>query len=141
MPKNKKPEKKITSIGSRYIKTNEPIFNRTIHVFLNYPDKKFIEWARKNGDKNYSEGWDPNFAAFSQSISIENKPDEYIISIQKFDWTIIDQGSLIHEIVHTIFKIWKTNAIPFALDNQEFFAHSVANLYEDIAYKIRKKTA
>jgi hypothetical protein len=67
-------------------------------------------------------------------------PIEWVIIVSNFDWHIRDQGTLIHEIVHTIVKIWKSNNVECAAINQEFLAHEVGNLYEDICRKIFTKT-
>ena len=131
-------KKTIDVKRKQYFKLNEAIFDRPVHVFLNYSHSEFVKWVRKYGVDRYKNDneYDVNFYAFSTIIHGKNRPDEWVICMQSFDWTIKDQGSLIHEIVHTILKIWNNNNIPHTLDNQEFLAHSVGQLYEDIAAKI-----
>lgn len=120
-----------------HLVVTESIFKRTVHVFLNYSSKEFDEWAaKKNITNDTGCSKDQEFSAFATHIESTDSPAEYVIVICKFDWTIQDQGTLIHEIVHVVMRIWQSNNIPVALDTQEFLAHSVGNLFEDIAVKI-----
>ena len=131
--------KKDKSIGKRYIKVGEAIFNRTVHVLLNHSDAEYRGWLKKCFNMDDPPEMDADkFAGRSFELCFFDKPTEWVILVNRFDWDIKGQGTLIHEIVHTIIKIWKSNNIPYTIDNQEFLAHSVANLYEDIARKIWK---
>ena len=134
-------KKSVSKIPKRYFTVKESIFNRRVHVFINYSHKEFAEWANKKGDSsyNYDDNQDKNFAGFSTELLVSDEPTEWLIVMKHFDWKIKEQGTLIHEIVHTIIKIWKNNNIPFTPDNQEFLAHEIGNLYEDIAAQIFNK--
>jgi hypothetical protein len=130
--------KKLT-VGKKHIVLRDPIFGCKIHVFVNYSYAAFGKWLAKVGA--YEQGgsrdnYEDNFAGFSTVMSTKGKPDQFIICVKEFDWTLSDQNTLIHEIVHTIIKIWSSNNIPYNLDTQEFLAHSIGNLYEDIASKL-----
>jgi hypothetical protein len=137
---NKKP-------GKLYFKIKECIFHRTVHVFLNYSNAQYNVWLKQHVTKlggtvvsEAREEFDDNFDAFSSSWDVKGHPSEWAVSVQDFDWTIQDQGTLIHELVHTIIKIWGFNNIPVSEDSQEFFAYSVGNMYKDIAHEIFKRT-
>ena len=106
---------------------------------LNYSDADYFAWERKMGAKSGVPQNLDEFVAFSCSMEARGKPTEWIVLLKHFDWTIADQGSLIHEIVHTVVKIWASNNIPVTPDNQEFLAHSIGRLYEDIAGVVWKK--
>ena len=129
-------KKTKNKIGKRYIKIYDAIFQRPIHVLLNHTPQDYAKWLTKVGAKDIGDDKFDDFAGFSTSIDIDGKPTEWIIYQKSFDWTIKDQGTLIHEIVHTIIKIWHSNNIPYNQDTQEFLAHSIGNLYEDIARKL-----
>lgn len=131
-------ETKQPEIKKQYFEVRECIFNRIVHVFINYSHDEFAKVARRKGAKDYKDDpdYDNNFAAFSTQMGIAGRPDQWVICIKEFNWTIADQGKLVHEIVHTIIRIWTLNVIPFTPDNQEFLAYSIGNLYEDIAAKI-----
>ncbi len=138
---NKKTKKilKNGEIGKRYFVVKDSIFNRRIHIFLNHTYKDFDRWTKRKGYNQEGKeivNYDDNFAGFSTYMDGENQPTEWIICIKNFNWSIGSQGSLLHEIVHSIIKIWKFNNISFGEDTQEFLAHSIANLYEDICGKI-----
>lgn len=124
-------------IPKTYFVVRESIFNRKIHVFLNFTSSDFKKWNTKRGVEDDSHD-DKDFMALSYELGSERSPTEWAISVKEFNWTIRDQGSLIHEIVHTIIKVWKLNNIPVNPDTQEFLAHSIGNLYEDIAAKLVK---
>lgn len=118
----------------KYFQIEESIFHRKVHVFLNYSSDDVNKWC--GGGKDDSKN-DADFGAFSFSLTdAKTGVTEWGIQVKQFDWTISNQGSLIHEIVHTVIKIWRQNNIPYTYDNQEFLAHSISNLYEDIAAKI-----
>lgn len=129
-------------IGKRYFFVRESIFSRRVHVFLNYTNGEINQWFDRKFkkvshiEKKSSKEMDASFSGFSTSFSGEDVPLQWVICASRFDWTISDQGTLIHEVVHTIVKIWDHNHIPVDASTQEFLAHSIGNLYEDIAAKI-----
>lgn len=133
-------KKKQFKIGKRELVISEAIFKRKVNVLLNFTPADFEKWCKKKGDKEYKDdGKERDFTAFSCDLSGKDKPTEWIICMKHFDWTIKDQGTLIHEIVHTVVKIFQCNNIPFNNDTQEFLAHNIGNIYEDICRKILNK--
>lgn len=132
--------KKEKPLGKMQFAVKDCVFHRKVHVLLNFTADDFTHWARRIGDKEYQRDGraDRNLAAFSSEIESEDGPTEWLICMKRFNWTIDDQGSLIHEIVHTVMKIFSMNNIPFVLETQEFIAHMVGNMYEDIAANIRR---
>jgi hypothetical protein len=133
--------KKDKPLGKMQFIVKDCIFNRKVHVLLNYSGEDFTKWARRQGDSSYERDGraDANLAAFSSQMDAEGEPSEWIICLKKFNWTIQDQGSLVHEIVHTVMKIFAMNNIPFVLETQEFIASMVGNMYEDIAAAIHRR--
>ena len=133
--------KKDKLLGKMQFVVKDCIFNRKVHVLLNYNADDFTKWARKQGDASYERDGraDANLAGFSSQIDTEGEPSEWIICLKEFNWTIQDQGSLVHEIVHTVMKIFAMNNIPFVLETQEFIASMVGNMYEDIAATIHRR--
>lgn len=119
----------------KYFTVLDPIFHRKVHIFLNYSNEDYQKWCKKKGVEDERDSG-KEFSATSFEFDHDSKPTEWAIHIKRFNWSIGSQGTLIHEIVHTIIKIWSINHIPYNKDTQEFLAHSIANLYEDIAAKI-----
>lgn len=113
----------------------DPIFKQRICVFLNCTEEDYLKWQKKLNVSNIG-GLDGNFNAFSTHISAEGEPNIYVIWINNFDWTLDDQESLVHEIIHTVVRIWQANNISFSPETQEFFAHSVGRLYAVIGARI-----
>ncbi len=128
----------MKKIGSRHIKLYDPIFKQEIHVFLNTPDKEYIRWQKRVGVEEVDRVSN-TFLGFSSVLTSDEDPPMYLIYIRDFQWTIKNQGTLIHELAHTVVKLWDTNNIKFNQDTQEFYAHTIANLYEDIAVKLYTK--
>lgn len=127
--------KKTREDNKRYLVVEESIFHRKVHVFLNYTTEDYRQWCKKKGVEDEDHN-NKEFTAVSFEFDHETKSTEWAIFIKHFNWSIHSQGTLIHEIVHTIIKIWSVNHIPYNRDTQEFLAHSIGNLYEDIAAKI-----
>lgn len=128
------PEK----IGSKTFTLYDPIFSQRVYVLLNQDEESYARWLTRHkvkdvGKKDMSLTM---FQGFSSWIEDADGTREYIILLKHFDWTIKHQGTLIHEIVHTIIKIWDSNNIPYNADTQEFLAHSIGNLYEMISRKL-----
>lgn len=113
----------------------DPIFKQKVQIFCNLTEADLTAWEKKVGVSN-SDGLNPNTVAFSTHYSSTDAPNIYLIWLNRFDWTIDDQDSLIHEIVHTIVRIWQANNIQFVPETQEFFASSVGGLYALIATKL-----
>jgi hypothetical protein len=133
-------EKKIKTIPKkipkRYFQVYDPIFGRRIHILLNYTPEEYAKWLAKKKIKDIFNKEFDDFMGFSSVLTLEDQPKEFIIYIKSFDWMIKDQGTLIHEIVHTIIKIWGGNNIPYNEHTQEFLAHSISGMYEMIARKL-----
>lgn len=123
-------------IPKRYFKLQEPIFRNTIHILLNHNPEQYAQFLNRMKVKDVKDKSFDDFAGFTTAIEISDQPTQWVIYIKEFEWTINNQGTLIHEIVHCIIRIWGSNNIPFNEDTQEFLAHSIANLYEDIARKL-----
>jgi hypothetical protein len=134
--------KQYETVVDRHIIVYDPIFRREVHVFLNCSDDFVGRWKKKLGKCEGDLDMNPNLYAFSTFISSETEPTIFFVRLRYFNWTIDDQGTLIHELTHVVFRIWEHNNIPFSSDTQEFLAHSVGRLYEDVAgaiFKLRKK--
>lgn len=126
-------------VGKQCFTVRDGIFHCKIHVFLNYSSEDFVKWAKskKAVQFGYDDNAEANFAGYSTEMSAPGVPTEWIIVLKSFDWTITDQGTLIHEIVHTVIKIFATNNIPFIPETQEFIACMIGNMYEEVAAQIR----
>lgn len=116
----------------------DPIFNQEIQVFCNLTEAGWMRWQKRRNIVN-ADGLNPNTVAFSTHVHAEGERNVYIIWLNHFNWTLDDQESLIHEITHTVVRIWEANNIPFCVETQEFFAHSVGRLYSVIGAKLLVK--
>lgn len=123
-------------IPKRYFTVFDAVFHRRIHILLNHTPQDYAKWLNKVKAEDVSEKEFDDFAGFTSTVSVKDRPTEFLIYIKHFEWTIKDQGTLIHEVVHAIVRIWESNNIPYNTHTQEFLAHSIANLYEDIARKL-----
>ena len=129
--------KKIPSnISKKHIVVFDSIFHQKISVLLNYSAEDYAKWLNKNKIKDVVIESFNDFSGWTSEFTTEKETTKRIIFIPRFQWTLEEQGTLIHEIVHVIIKIWQANNIPYNQDTQEFLAHSIANLYEDIGGKL-----
>ena len=137
----KKLKKKIPfKIGKRYFKIYDSIFGRKVHVLLNYEPKDYEKWLNKMKVEDVEKkSFYENFAGLSTEIETKEGRTEMIIWVRNFNWAIKCQGTLIHEITHTIVKLFAQNHIPFTVETQEFFAHLISRMYEDVAHKLVPK--
>ena len=119
----------------------DSIFGIKVHVLLNCSEEDFRKWCKRQGAEDYSsQKLDPNYSAFSTYLTCPEAPNKYLIFLKEFNWNVNDMNTLVHEIVHTIFKIWKSAANGIVCDDtQEFFAVAVGNMYEDITEEILKR--
>jgi hypothetical protein len=118
----------------------DSIFGVKVHVLLNCSEEDFRKWCKRHGAEDYSsQKLNPNFCGFSTYLTCEEAPDKYLIFINEFNWTIPDQNTLVHEIVHTIFKIWDRAGGIVSFGSQEFFAVTVGKMYVSIAKEIMKR--
>ena len=116
----------------------DPIFKQRVKVFLNCAEGEWLRWQKGMNVANV-DGFNYNLEAFSTHVYADGEPSTYVIWLNHFDWTLDDQESLIHEIIHTVLRIWETNGIFFSLETQEFYAHSVGRLYGTIASRLMKE--
>ena len=125
-------------IPPRIFKVFDPIFRRRIYVLLNHDQNSYVKFLNrqkiKDADKDM--GAFDRFTGFSTHIDNTDGTQDFLILLKEFNWTIFHQGTLIHEITHIVVRIFALNNIPFNVDTQEFIAHSIARIYEDIAHKL-----
>lgn len=114
----------------------DPMFGQEVTVFCNQSIEAYNKWEKTQGVEDTTKSMNPNFSAFSTQYSTENEASKYVIWVNQFNWTLDDQASLIHEVIHIVFRIWGANNIPFCPETQEFLAASVDKLYSSIAAKI-----
>ena len=137
----KRIKKTIPSkIPKRCFMIYDSIFRQRIHVLLNHTPEEYQKWLNRNKVKDIVISEFNDFQAWVSDFTTERGTTERIIFIPNFQWAIKHQGTLIHEIVHVVIKIWNLNNIPYNQDTQEFLAHSIAGLYEDIAHKLLIKS-
>lgn len=139
MKKKRKPRyEKAPEVGRRAFRVEESIFKRTVHVLVNYDQRQYARWAQRCGYKleGHAILGEADLAGFSSEITCDSEPTEWLIVLKNFNWCIQDQGTLIHEITHTIIKIFHANNIPWSDQTQEFLAHDIGNLFEAIAHKL-----
>ena len=92
-------------IDKLYFIVKENIFKAKVHVFLNYSSVEFDEWCAKNRiGHSFDNNKDSSFAGYSMEIEGIKIPLAWAILVKHFNWTVGDQGTLIHEIIHTIIK-------------------------------------
>lgn len=123
-------------IPKRYFCVYDSIFKQKVHILINHSPEDYEKWLNRNKVEDIVAKNFNDFAAWVSEFTTEKGTTERIVFMPNFQWTIKNQGSLIHEIVHVIVKIWEFNNIPYNQHTQEFLAHSIANLYEDIAEKL-----
>lgn len=126
-------------IGKRYFVVYDPIFAQRIHILFNCEATQYTKLLNRLKVKDVADKEFNDFSGISTQLTFEDKPTEYVIWMRDFQWAIKHQGTLIHEITHTVIKLWGNNNIPFNYDTQEFAAHAISRLYEDIAHKLLKK--
>jgi len=136
----KKKRKKIIleKIGKRTIKIFDPIFRQRIYVLLNYNEKDYEKFLNRHKIINIEKedlALD-RFTGFSTYLEDNDGVRDYLILLKEFNWSIFHQGTLIHEIIHIVIKIFSGNNIPFNEDTQEFIAHMTGRIYEEIAHKL-----
>lgn len=120
------------------LKIFDPIFKQDIRVFLNCTNEEYVEFQKKAGVSS-PDKTDANQLAFTTHLACDDEPNIYVVWIKHFDWTIDDQATLIHELIHLVVRIWGANNIQMIPETQEFFAHSVDKLYSMIALKLLPK--
>ena len=133
--KNKIPKK----LPKKFIEIYDPIFSRRINILLNYSPEEYYSWLTRNKIKYNKDDNFSDLAGFCTYIEDENGQTEILIYINPFDWTIKHQGTLIHEITHAVVRIFNLTNIQFTTETQEFFAHMIGRIYEDIAEKLMNK--
>ena len=129
-------------IGKKTFRVFDPIFRQRIYVLLNQDQNDYVKFLTKHKVKDVETDkfYFDRISGFSTFVEMgEGEPRMYLIILKEFNWAIFHQGTLLHEIVHIVIKIFDANNIPFNADTQEFIAHSVARLFEDIAYKLLVK--
>ena len=136
-----KSKKKIVKtipnkIPTKHIVVYDAIFQQQVDVLMNYTLEKYEKWLNRNKIKDITLKDYDSFTGWVSDYVDEKGITKRILFIPKFEWLIKHQGTLIHEITHVIIKIWAMNNIHFNAETQEFLAHSIGNMYEDIARKL-----
>lgn len=137
--RKRKEKKKVTipeKIGKKKLTIQDPIFRRRVHVLINHTVPDYVRFLNRMKVKDVAKDNMSDFAAWAAPIGFDDRPTEYVIFMPEFQWAIYHQGTLIHEITHVVIRIFDNNNIPFNHDTQEFIAHAIARMYEDVAHKL-----
>ena len=132
-------EKKVipNKIGKRTIKIFDPIFRQRVYILLNQDQSDYVKFLNRQKIKDAAKEFDlSRFKGMTTHIDNEDGTRDYLILLKEFNWAILHQGTLIHEITHLVIKIFEANNIPFNHDTQEFIAHSISRIYELLANKL-----
>lgn len=121
------------------IKIYDCIFHQQVTCLINHNEQDYCKWLNKNKIKDIDDKSFDNFAGFATEYTEDNGVVKRLIVLPEFQWTLKNQGTLIHEITHVIVKIFAANNIPFNVNTQEFIAHSIGNMYEDIGRALLKR--
>lgn len=124
----------------------DTIFANRIHCYIGYSGDELSKLLERQ--YKYNEPVSINgFGGLSFDMErIEVSADEkigdtvyivFVIWLRRYNWTIDDMATLIHEISHTIDKMFDYNNIPLSKDTGEFRAVLAGDIYGKIAQKIR----
>lgn len=127
----------------KQLKTNfsiyDKIFGNEIHCYIGYNQH---EWNSSLKSKYTLDDYIDTDGFAGMSIDcFTDKPKRlvFVIWILEFKWRIDDMVTLIHEISHTIDRMFDFNNIPLTKATGEFRAILISDIYGKIAQKIRKR--
>lgn len=125
-------------IDKKTIEIFDPIFRQRIFILLNQDENDYVKFLNKHKVKDVQQDkfYFNRVQGFSTYFETDDLPRQYIILLKEFDWSIFHQGTLIHEITHTVIRIFEEKNIPFNNDTQEFIANEISRIYEMVAHKL-----
>jgi|TARA_R100000501_G_C2555971_1_gene68599 hypothetical protein len=81
-------------------------------------------------NKKYKVEVEPLYASAKQlTVHLPNGDQKEYIWIEKFDWTVADQGLLTHELFHYAMTILNKLGINYTADSEEAFAYYLQYIF------------
>lgn len=116
--------------------------NRTFQfefdLFIGERAKMISYWKRK---LKWPDLEDPNSPFDNGSyFNLENEKQgrRYrVIWLEKFDWSVRDQGLLVHEMLHLVLAVFNDKGIPINKDNEESMTYTLEWCVETVFWKLR----
>lgn len=120
-----------------YFAIEDEIYHKNFHLFVNVPRIMFKTWLlevhekegmlddlkEKLGDANGAVVWD--YAPF------------YYVWVEKFDWSIEDQGVLVHELSHFVDFVLTNAGISIGKKNTEVRAYYLEYIFKRVYEKLK----
>jgi len=120
----------------KYIKIDDNIFKATIHVLVNCTQEKFNKWLLTKFNAEHE-----SISCAGCCVSIDTGDDitEYCVWVGEFNWRIMEQGHINHELTHCAYTILKDRGINMVDATEEVFAYYHTYLFEEVYKKLVKK--
>ena len=118
-------------------KIKDRMWKQDITLLVNCSDKDIEGFVFKKYGVHLSKG---NYERDGCYFSIENKRVTHrFIYIEKFDWSVISQGMLAHELLHVVFAVLGDHGIYHgAKTSEESFTYYLQDLMTDALWKLKK---
>jgi len=119
----------------------ERVFHTRIHVFLGYEIEDFHKILIKRGYEGSFYGSNTGSRTLGLTSTITHRRSPYrdvAICIPRFQNSVEDHNTLVHEIVHAVVQIFEDYSVDLNGMTQEFAAEMAGWMYQSIEERIGK---
>jgi hypothetical protein len=118
-----------------YFAIEDEIYHKTFHLLVNVKKEKFKNWLIEvHGE--LSEATKEQFKD-SKAMMVWEYAPYYYLWIEKFDWSIEDQGVLVHELSHFADYVLNNAGISIGIENTEVKSYYLEYLFKKIYNKLK----
>jgi len=120
---------------------NDPVYLEEILLIVNCSADKLNKYLHKKYGVNKNAVNNPDWSASYLRITNDEDKSLFIrvVWVRDFDWTINDQASLNHELIHCATAILKDKGIDISNDNDEVLAYYHSYLLKTCMIKLKPK--
>ncbi len=129
---------------AKTISVTDRIFDGAVTIQVNSKFSDFVGFVKKHADFSKSgitlKELEDREGSMGLTLPLSNKKGErgYVIWIGCFDWSVKSMGTLTHELVHFVARLFDDRGIPMHRENDEVFAYTLSAYQTDALWKLRK---
>ena len=120
------------------VKLREPAYSSTCFLIVHPSRLELEDYVYRTYGVRLATG---SYDATGAFFTIEHPEKKHILNflwLEKFDWSIPDQGILHHELMHMTFEIMRIVGIDLCKESEEAFTHVHARLVMESLHHLKK---
>lgn len=121
----------------------DKVYRRNFHLIVNTDNQDFLDWVLEHHPEGKDDEKLKDMVLHCSGCYIFQFQPYCYLYVKEFNWTIDEQGVLVHELNHFVDHVFEYAGIPATTENTEvrayYFEYIFKECYEALKPKKKKK--